>query len=195
MWKVLFHSSQPLSLWCLRNHHCNPDVTIHPWRTLKCLPRDNLLGPSCPGWSHPGLCAPFPHTHTHNPTTMHKTILMHREARGLAQPITCRRRGSAVIYMLMVLLEGMKTGPGGSAGGGAVGPCWDASWGGFRGTAAQSRAYNQWAWKPICWSSSGPPSPFTRCLIGRAGCTLPLSPPPKPPWHMDTARAFQTQIS
>ncbi len=52
----------------------------------------------------------------HNPTTMNKMILIHREAGGLLQPISIhRRRGSAVIYMLMVLVEN-----GARAGGHAV---------------------------------------------------------------------------
>lgn len=101
--------------------------SVYPWRAPNYhIPSD---GPSSVEWSHPDLSAARSHP-SYNPTTMDKTILMQREARGLVQPITCSQRGSAVIYMLMLLLEGVETGQGG--------PCWAASWGGFWGNMAQT---------------------------------------------------------
>lgn len=109
------------------------------------------------------------HPPPHNPTTMTKMILMHREAGGLVQPIsTHRRRGSAVIYMLMVLVETRRTGPGQ----GATLCCW---WRRFlreqRSTAPTT---------PQCGKPSAgphlvqPAGPFTHCLIRRVCWTLLL---------------------
>lgn len=85
--------------------------SVCPLRALNVYHMITSDSPSSPEWSHPDLSAACIHP-SYNPTTMDKTILTHREARGPVQPITCRQRGSAVIYMLMVLLEGMKTGQG-----------------------------------------------------------------------------------
>lgn len=104
------------------------------------------------------------HPPPQNPTTMKKMILMHRETGGLLQPISIhRQRGSAVIYMLMVLVEN-----GARAGGHAVLLVKEAFEGSQRGT------YNHFVWKTICWTSSGPTSRSIYTVLNQ---TCPLDAP------------------
>lgn len=98
------------------------------------------------------------HPPPHNPTTMKKMILVHREAGGLVQPIsTHRRRGSAVIYMLMVSVEAMEMGPGQGA----------TLWCTLR---MFLRVHSAAQTNPVVWKPSAgphlvqPAGPFTHCL-------------------------------
>lgn len=124
---------------------------------------------------------------------MKKMILMHREDGGLVQPIsTHRRRGSAVIYMLMVLVKAMRAGPG--QGGHAVLLVDEV----FEGL--QLHTYNHSVWKTICWSSSGPASRSIYTLLNQT-CLLDAPPPPlilllwDTYTHIHCHASFQTQIS
>jgi len=103
---------------------------------------------------------------------MRKIILIHRETGGLEQPIsTHRRRGSAVIYMLMVWRR-WEWGRG-------RGPRCVASWGVFFerlwcGTVQQIQHHGV---KTICWSSSGPARSSVCALLNQAWL-LHAPPPP-----------------
>lgn len=156
--------------------------SVYPLRAPNAYHMITSDSPSTPEWSHSAASI----QPSYNPTTMDKTILMHREARGPAQPLTCRQRGSAVIYMLMVLLEGVKTGQGGML-------CCQLR--GFlreHGTVQSIRAASVEAHLLVLiWSTK---SIYT--LLNQT-CRMHAPPPLPHPllWHMDTARAFQTQIS
>lgn len=183
---------QTLLLVCFRNHLCNPDITCSSLllslsiKGTKRLPHQITSdSPSSPEWSHPDLSAACIHP-SYNPTTMYKIILMHREASGPVQPITCRQRGSAVIYMLMVLLEGMKTGQG------AMLCCQLRRFSREHGTVQSIQAASvETHLLVLIWSTK---SIYT--LLNRT-CRMHAAPPLPPPllWHVDTARAFQTQMS
>lgn len=114
---------------------------------------------------------------------MNKTILMHREGGGLVQPISRRPRGSAVIYMLMLLLEGMKTGQG-------VTLC--CQWRRFSRDRSTVRGVQPASLEThllvLIWSTK---SIYT--LLNQM-CRMPAPAPPPLLWHTDAAAAFQTQI-